>query len=217
MKGPSAFRFLFFSHSSLLRVAFSPRKENSAQPSVINHPTLSLSLSRVWRPQLLSMSLSSFDLPSCKFAPPRPSFKTSIWYSRREVERPRRMRPRRRVSPRRLHPSFPCRRAPSPKSPKPFLSAGLAKKIGPYHQNRETCTKKATAVKELLSSRLDVNDSLVHFGSLEGAGVVVEGLVWNVLVHEIGQTKLGQNPLGPIAGRIRMSLKKWDALKRKKE
>ena len=47
---------------------------------------------------------------------------------------------------------------------------------------------------------------LVKLGRLERAGVVVQRLVGDVLVHQVGEPQLGQNPLGPVSGRVRMSL-----------
>ena len=46
----------------------------------------------------------------------------------------------------------------------------------------------------------------VQLWHLEGAGVVVEGLVGHLLGHRVGNVQAAQQPLGPVAGWIRMSL-----------
>ena len=47
----------------------------------------------------------------------------------------------------------------------------------------------------------------VQLWHLEGAGVVVEGLVGHLLGHRVGDVQAAQQPLGPVARRIRVSLK----------
>ena len=59
---------------------------------------------------------------------------------------------------------------------------------------------------ELYQINQSINLLLVQFARLEGAGVVVERLVGHVLIHQIRKAKLRQDPLGPVAGWVGMSL-----------
>ena len=50
------------------------------------------------------------------------------------------------------------------------------------------------------------NDLLVQFACFERAGVIVERLVGHVLVHQVRQPQLRQDPLRPVARWVRVSL-----------
>lgn len=59
-----------------------------------------------------------------------------------------------------------------------------------------------------LLTQCQISNLLLDLALLEGTGVVVQGLVGHLLVHDIGDSELGNQPFGPVPRGIGMSLAK---------